>query len=80
MPKLTHRETQELKTLLETDMDEIGERIDNVEVETKTIRTKLNRVKSKVIRILGLNEEESSDSTIRTTDSSWNENEVQDNV
>lgn len=57
MRQFNNRETQRLKTLLETDMDKIEQRLNDNETETKSIRTELNRVKNEVISILGFNKE-----------------------
>ena len=84
MAQLSNRETARLKTLLENEMDKIGERLAANEErlaanekETASIRTDLNKVKSEVISILGLDEEQPPISTKRSVSNSISRNRKQ---
>lgn len=64
MAQLSRREKQRLKTLLETEMDRIEGRLNDVqeklETEISGIRTDLNNVRTEVKSILGIDDVETS--------------------
>lgn len=64
MAQLSNREKERLKTLLETDMDRIEGRLNEVQEELDTkiseIRDDLNSVRTEVKAILGIDDVETS--------------------
>ena len=67
MAQLSNKERQILKTLLETDMARIEQRLYKIETDLAKVETDLsdtradlNRVKREIIEILGLRQEQSS--------------------